>query len=182
MERGWGIISLRSNNFFFEVGTAHRWRWTSQCVELRQLRCYRISLWLTQGNILASSTLLVLFPFSFLLVPASNPVQPPTSRPVRFLSILASPPPIAMEFRLSLSPWFPFRLPLPSAESALNLPNGPLYYALMSDASVSRFDLVSEISMSSFRVFHDSSTSKVIGRMRGGWGVLRCDLLFRESV
>ena len=58
---------------------------------------------------------------------------------------------------------------------ALNLPNGPLYYALMSDASVSRFDLVSEISMSSFRVFHDSSTSKVMG-------VLRCDLSFREFV
>lgn len=141
----------------FEARMAHRWGWTSRCVELRQFRCYRISLWLTQGNI--PSTLLVLFPFPFLLVPANrcSPHEPASPILIDFGLATSNRDRVSPFF----SPWYPFSSI--ASQIALNLLNGPLYYALMSDALVSKFDLVSEISMSSFRVFHDSSTSKVMG-------------------
>lgn len=125
------------------VRTGHRWGSTSQCVEQRQLRCYRILLRLTQGNILAFRILLGSFLFSFLLLSGRTPT---TREPVRAgCSDSYRFWPRHLQSRWSLAFLFPSFLSNGSW-TALHLPNGPLYHALMPDAPVSRLDPVSETS------------------------------------
>lgn len=133
-------IRLRSNNFLAD-------QWGLNEKPMRGAKAVKMlsyfGVWLTRGNILDPPP-----PFSSpFLSHLSHP--PPTSLPVQFLSILTPK-------RDRVPPFF-FAFPL--STRTMNLPNGSLYHALMSDAyRVSRFDAVSELSAPSFKVFRVSST------------------------